>query len=352
MHTIDVIYELHVLQYMVKKQGERLKSGDSKIAIISCILESTCPVSEPEIRKYLKNKIDVLDQGTTNKHIKQLKELGCVEKSNAVGNSRSNFWDVKTLENLQKIRLNFPVIPINSYEKSIMVIFKERGYSIHKKENLDFYIKLLLSVSLFDAFLNADINELIYKSEKIYLRDEGYKKTQNYENHVDNFLKLSKDANPDFKLPSDFSIYQRHISKEDFFKIFEIFQGKTEEMIKELDKAYKIFKEIDEDFDNKPIEILLNHFINHDAFKGIESPDEYGFFTDLKECGGNAFKIWKEEDVNLKNYERYHELISLQKLKVYSEIIKKYKQPSIFYISEDPKIILEFLHDFYKDQLL
>lgn len=335
---------------MVKKQGERLKSGDSKIAIISCILESTCRVSEPEIRKYLKDKLDVLDQGTTNKHIKQLKELGYVEKSNAIGNSRSNFWDVKTLENLQKIRLNFSDIPINSYEKSIMIIFKEREYSINKKENLDFYIKLLLSVSLFDAFLDNDISELIHKSEKIYLRDEGYMKTQNYEDHVNNFFKLSKDANPDFKLPSDFSIYHRHISKEDFFKIFEIFQGKTEEMIKELDRAYKIFKEFDEDFDNKPKKILLNHYINHDAFKGIESLDEYGFFSDLKECRGNALDTWTKEG-NLENVDRFHEIISLQELKIYSEIIKKNKQPSMFYISEDPQKIQSFLEDFYKDQI-
>lgn len=333
-------------------RGEKLKVGEAKTAILSYILENKDSVSEPEIRKHLLEKLGIKNQGTINEHLHKLADLKCIESVTPTTKSRSNFWDITKLTHLKSIRCEFPIIPINSYEKSIMVFFKERGYSINKKENLDFYIKLLLSVSLFDAFLNTDINELIYKSEKIYLRDEGYKKTQNYEDHVDNFLKLSKDANPDFKLPSDFSIYHRHITKEDFLKIFEIFQGKTDEMIKELEEAYKTYKKIDEDFDNKPGEILLQHFINHDIFKDLESPDEYGFYTDLKECRGKAFEIWKEEDVNLKNYERYHELISLQELEVYSGIIKKYKQPSIFYISEDPQKIQSFLEDFYKDQIL
>ena len=79
----------------------------------------------------------------------------------------------------------------------------------------------------------------------------------------------------------------------------------------------------------------------------------YDFFATepLKECRRKAFEIWKEEDVNLKNYERYNELISLQELKVYSEIIQKNKQPSMFYISENSEIIYDALKDFYKEQI-
>lgn len=231
-----------------------------------------------------------------------------------------------------------------------MIIFNERGYDIRKIENLDFYIKLLLSASLFDAFLDTDIHELMYKAKKIYLRGEGYMKTNNYEYHVEKFIKMYEEVNQDFKIPTDLKIYQRHMSKEAFFKIFEEFKIKTDEMIKELEEAYKIYKEIDEDFDNKPGKILLEHFINHDIYKDLESPDESRFFIDLKEARRKADKIWIKE-ANFKNIDRFIELIRLEELKVYSEIIQKYKKPSMFYISENSDLIYDELKEAYKDQI-
>jgi len=331
-------------------RGEKLKIGEVKAAIISYILENKNSVSEPDIRKHLLEKLGIKNQGTINNHLHELADLNCIESITPNKKSRSNFWDIIKFENLKNIRREFPKILLNSYEKSIMIIFNEHRYDIRKIENLDFYIKLLLSVSLFDAFLDADIHELIYKAKKIYLRDEGYTKTNNYEHHVEKFIKMYKEANQDFKIPTDLKIYQRHMSKEAFFKIFEEFQIKTDEMIKELEETYKYYKEIDEDFDNKPSKILLEHFINHDIFKGSESPDEYGFFIDLKEARGKADKIWIKEG-NLENIKRWFELIHLQELEVYSEIIKKHKQPSMFYISEDSKMIYSLLKDFYKEQI-
>lgn len=344
------MYINFVLRYMAKKQGEKLKVGEVKTAIILYILENKESVSEPDIRKHLREKFGVRNQGTINDHLHKLEDIKCIESITPNRKIRSNFWDITKLEHLKNIRHEFPKILINSYEKSIMIIFKERGYSLNKVDNLDFYIKLILSVSLFDAFLDADIKELIYKSEKIYLRDDGYIKVKNYEYHVDKFLKLYKEANPDFKIPSELSIYKRHLSKEAFFKIFENFKEKTDEMIKELDEAFKKFKDLDKDFDEKPGKILLNHFINHDIFKGIESPDEYGFFNDLKDGLSKADNIWIKEG-NLQNIDRLIELIHLEELKVYSEIIKKHKQPSMFYFSENPDKVLDGLIDFYKDQI-
>lgn len=335
---------------MVKTQGERLKSGAVKTAIISAILESTDPVSEPEIRKYLKNKLDVQDQGTINKHIKQLKDLGCVVASKTVERTRSNFWNIKTLVNLKEIRKNFSLIYLNPYEKSIMIIFNERGYSLNKIENLDFYIKLFLSASLFDAFLYYDINDLTKKSTKIYLRGDGYIKEKNLKYHIDNFFKMYGNGNPEFEFRPNYSIYSRGISKETFFKVYqENYPETTDEMIKELEKAYKEFKEIVTELENKRSHMLLEHFINHDTFTDNESPDEYGFFKDLKECSGKADEIWRKE--GYPEIKRWLELLHLEELKVYSEIIQKYKQPSMFYISENSEIIYGMLKDFYKEQI-
>jgi hypothetical protein len=94
--------------------------------------------------------------------------------------------------------------------------------------------------------------------------------------------------------------------------------------------------------------MYVEHFLNHDTFKGLESPDEYRFLIDLKEARGKAFEVWREEDITMRNFDRLHELIYLQELKVYSEIIKKYKQPSMFYLPENPDAILDELKEAYK----
>lgn len=332
-------------------RGEKLKVGEAKTAILLHILENKDSVSEPEIRKHLLEKLGMKNQGTINEHLHKLADLKCIESVTPTTKSRSNFWDITKLTHLKNIRLEFPNIRVNSKEKSIMIIFNERGYSLDKIENLSFYIKLFLSISLFDAFLDADINELMYKSEKIYLKGEGYIKTKNYEYYINKFFKLYEKVNPEYKLPNDFNIYKRNISKEAFLKVFEeSFQGITEEMINELDEAYNKLKELNDDMMYKPVQILLNHFINHDIYKDLESPDENVYFKNLKECIRKADEIWKKE--GYPEIKRWSELLHLQELEVYSEIIKKYKQPSIFYISEDPQKIQSFLEDFYKDQIL
>ena len=149
---------------MTKKAGERLKIGEVKAAIISHMLRNNGSISEPEMRKYLLETLEIKNQGTVNDHLHKLEDLNCIELVTSDRKSRSNFWNITKINHLKNIRHEFPDIRINSYEKSIMIIFNERGYSLNKIENLDFYIKLLLSISLFDAFLDSDINELIYKN--------------------------------------------------------------------------------------------------------------------------------------------------------------------------------------------
>lgn len=333
---------------MTKKAGERLKIGTAKAEIISYILEKKERVSEPEIRKHLLEKLDIKSQGTIYNHLKELSALECIENVNGPRLS-VNYWDITKLDKLKNIRREFPNIRINSFEKSILIIFKDREYDIKKIENLSFYIKLLLSVSLFNAFLDDDINELIHKSEKIYFRDEGDIKTENYGYLLEKFVKAYKVANPNFKMPTELNIFERHMSKEVFLDLFKEFEHKTDDMIKELEKAYEIFHDLDDDLNYKPYIILLNHFINHDIFKGLDSQDENIFFENLKECQTKAENIWRKE--GYLEIKRWSELRHLEELKVYSEIIQKYKQPSDFYIPDNSHEIYEMLKDFYKEQI-
>lgn len=336
---------------MDEKGNYHFEKNEIKKNAIILILENEGKISESEILAKFKEKdrFKEINQSTTNRHLNSLLELGCIEKLTNVKKGKSNYWDITKINHLENIMREFPNIRINAYEKSIIIIFDERGYSLEKIENLDFYIKLLLSVSLFDAFLDNDYYGLKKKAMKIYLKGEGYIKTVNYEYQVKKFLKMSKEVNPDYQISPFFETYQRHMSKEVFLKLFEDFQIKTDEMIKELEEAYTRYKEIDEDLDIKPDNILLEHFINHDIFKDLESPDERRFFIDLKECISKADKIWSEE--GFPEIKRLSELLNLERLKLYSEFITKYKQPSLFYISENSEIIYDMLKDFYKDQI-
>ncbi|AKB48844.1 hypothetical protein MSKOL_3067 [Methanosarcina sp. Kolksee] len=336
---------------MDEKGNYHFEKNEIKKNAIILILENEGKISESEILAKFKEKdrFKEINQSTTNRHLNSLLELGCIEKLPNVKKGKSNYWDITKINHLENIMREFPNIRINAYEKSIIIIFDERGYSLEKIKNLDFYIKLLLSVSLFDAFLDNDYYGLKKKAIKIYLKGEGYIKTINYEYHVKKFLEMSKEVNPNYQISPFFETYQRHMSKEVFLKLFEDFQIKTDEMIKELEEAYTKYKEIDEDLDIKPDNILLEHFINHDIFKDLESPDERRFFIDLKECISKADKIWSKE--GFPEIKRLSELLNLERLKLYSEFITKYKQPSLFYISENSEIIYDMLKDFYKDQI-
>lgn len=334
---------------MSKKPGEKLKIGEVKASIISYILEKKDSVSEPDIRQHLKTLFEVQHQGTINNHLHQLLELKCIESVSPNKKSRSNFWDITKLEHLRNIRREFPDIKINTYEKSIMIIFNERGYSLDRIGNLIFYIELLLSISLFNAFLDNDYYELIKKSRRIYLREEGLVKKRNLEYHMNNFVKLYQESNPGFEFKDGIVINSQKDSNEDFIKKMEDkYCGITDEMKKELEEAYKTEKELSTELDKKTTQMYVEHFLNHDTFQGIESPDEYTFLIDLKEARGEALMVWVEEDPTMRNFDRLHELIYFQELKVYSEIIKKYKQPSMFYLPENPDAILDELKEAYK----
>lgn len=334
---------------MTKKQGEKLKIGEVKTAIVSYILENKESVSEPDIRKHLKTALEVQHQGTINNHLHKLADLKCIESVNPTRKDRSNYWDITKLIHLKNIRHEFPDLKINTYEKSIMIIFKERGYSLKEIENLDFYIKLRLSVSLFDAFLDSDINELLTISKNIFLKGKWYTIEDEIKKCKEQFYEIYLKVNPDLKPEDDFPTDYKNVSEEDFIKIYEgKYPGITNEMRPMIKNIFATYKDLNIKLKYESVKILLEHFINHDIFKGLEPEREY--FKELDECSVKALNILIKEGTP-HNTDRLIELTHLEHLKVYREFIKIYKQPSMFYISENSETIYNMLKDFYKEQL-
>ena len=74
-------------------------------------------------RSRSQEKYDGIDQSTVNRHLNDLKKLGCLDWTPpSKKTTRSNRWNIATLKQLENIRQNFPDIKLNRYEKSLDIV--------------------------------------------------------------------------------------------------------------------------------------------------------------------------------------------------------------------------------------
>lgn len=164
-----------------RKQGSHSKRNETKCKLIKFILDSSGPVSEPEIRKYLEEKNDKYDQAGINRHLHQLKEKGYIKFIPAKKPkhlSRSGLpshWDITKIEHLKNIRKSFTDIQLNKFKKSLNMVLMEYGYTIGSPQYPHFIILLFLSVSFFDMCLDKGIESVRSTALEIYRRDKDSK---------------------------------------------------------------------------------------------------------------------------------------------------------------------------------
>jgi len=153
---------------MSRRKGDHLKRNEVKAGIIESIISKNGAVSEPKLREILGKKYGIIDQGNTKKHLKDLKDSSCIVKIPAKPGFANN-WDIKKIENLTNIRLNFPEIPLNKYEKSInIIIFNKFNFAIGSMRAKKAFVQLSLSDSYFDKCLDTDIETLCARAPKLY----------------------------------------------------------------------------------------------------------------------------------------------------------------------------------------
>ena len=163
-----------------RDRGEHLERRKVKTAIIELILRSREAVLEPYIREFLREKYEIIDQGNIKKHLRDLQTLPycCIEKI-PPKRGFANKWDIKTVENLKNLRLHFPEIQLNRYQKFMNIVFKERysdiGFFTHPDE---FRTQLLLSFSFFDMCINTDMQTLYQKAYEMDQFGEGFDRHQ------------------------------------------------------------------------------------------------------------------------------------------------------------------------------
>lgn len=157
---------------MSRKKGDHLKRNEVKAGIIESVISQNGAVSEPKLREILEKKYGIIDQGNIKKHLKDLKGSSCIVKMPAKPGFANN-WDLKRIENLKNIRLNFPEIPLNKYEKSInIIIFNKFNFALGSMRAKKAFVQLSLSASYFDNCLDTDIEKLCARAPKLYKSNE------------------------------------------------------------------------------------------------------------------------------------------------------------------------------------
>lgn len=177
---------------MGRSQGDHLNPRETKMAIIGFILKNDKAVPEPEIRDFLTKNYGMTDQGNIREHLKNLKDSNCVEKILPKKSGLANKWEIKKIENLQEIRVKYPNIQLNKYDKALNIILEEqvrKGGLLHVDATnaQGLRVQLFLSVSFFDMCLKNDIETLYDKACEIYKLGEGFSEDKHIENCISEF---------------------------------------------------------------------------------------------------------------------------------------------------------------------
>jgi hypothetical protein len=198
-------------------------------SILKFLLENGL-VNETDIRNHLSGECEPIDQGTLNRYLHNLKKIGCIELISPEKKGLGNKWDILTSKNLANIRSNYPDISLNEYEKSLMIILKECGKNIRSWGGLEFYIRLLLSVSFFNECVSTGIETLLSRAWEIYLNNDGFEKNWHISNLFNEFNTLYLNGKPDFR-EEKFTTNVENTSLETFLKKFdEKFPGIVKEI--------------------------------------------------------------------------------------------------------------------------
>jgi hypothetical protein len=175
---------------MTEKRPHHYGWNEIKTDILKFLLKNENSVSEPTIRQYLKEKYGVVDQGTVNTHLKKLNELGSIEKVTPTKKTRSNYFDVQTMDNLRNINSEFPKVSLLSFDKSIKICLEElvgEGLieSLDCLEAKRFTIQFSVSKEYFDAFLKNGFRKLYSNAFKINPFSGDVIKTKRYVEMID-----------------------------------------------------------------------------------------------------------------------------------------------------------------------
>jgi hypothetical protein len=158
-----------------RAQGDHLERNEVKKGIIVYILGHNYPVPEPELREHLDKKYSIRDVTNIKKHLKDLqkKPYSCIKKI-VPKPGYSNKWDIDSIEQLRKIRKEFPEIDLTFYEKALNITLAQFMNLNDTLIEDNFRFFLGMSKTFFDMCIFTDKETLYERWLNLYLlTDEG-----------------------------------------------------------------------------------------------------------------------------------------------------------------------------------
>lgn len=315
---------------MDEKRKYHYRTGEVKAHILELILTEKFPLSEPTIRENLQKEYEGIDQSTINKHLNKLQDIGCIEKIPTVAGTRMSYWDITNVPQLRKIREIFKEINLSKYEKSFLLIIQTWGYDLRSPDGLQVYLRVLISPSFFEACINIgiDINENAWN---FYRHSDGFGYFELIIEKQERFYTTYIKPNPRIDMGEETF---RHTLAE----IAHILKGESEGVVckmlvqklpglsrdvyTELYDIVTLMESYTNLFNQYYLGLFLVHYFNQDLLTNIASPDEIDFIRKIKNNNVAYHKAKKSEDA--------YKIKILSDLKIESEIIFKYNQPSLF----------------------
>jgi hypothetical protein len=180
---------------MSTERKHHFEWNEIKIRIIDFILRAECPVSEPDVRDFLKKDYGEFSRSTTNKHLKAINDLDCIEQVKPENKSKFKFYDIE-FKNLKNIKEKFSDIQLSDYTKAKNMIIIKKFPCIGPRYEKKYFIYMSLFPSLFYTFLTYDFELMVdkafelwkiedYEKEISTLTDTVYKRSFMHENWFD-----------------------------------------------------------------------------------------------------------------------------------------------------------------------
>jgi hypothetical protein len=233
---------------------------------------------------------------------------------------------------LINIKNTFKDIRLNKYEKSLMIVLQKSGYDIFTFAGLFLYVKLLLSVSLFNACLGTSIKILGERAWEIYQIKNRVEflyieeiMDYIYNDYITRYPKLKIPKESFLSMIDQMSQRQLEDSTEMFMKTLEELLDLSKETLDEMhletmDDDLQIYERIrnitSELFDHRSIfeeelfDLLFESYLHQDILAGVASVEEIEF---LKQTDGYREQQLKEAE-NIGDYSEYNDNIDYRYL--------------------------------------
>lgn len=338
---------------MDEKRRHHYKTGEVKANILKFMLAEKYPLSEPTIREHLQKEYEGIDQSTINKHLNKLQDIGCIEKIPTVEGTRMSYWDIINVMQLLKIRELFKEIDLSKYEKSFLLIIQTWGHNLSSPDGLQVYLRVLLSPEFFEACISIGIDKLNEKAWDFYRHGDGFSYFELVIEKQERFYITYIKPNPRFDIGEETFRHTlaeiAHISKGESGDmvckmLVQKLPGLSSDAYTELRFIVELMGGYTNLFNQSYLGLFFAHYFHQDLLTNIASPDEIDFIRKIKNNNVAYHRAKKSEDA--------FKIKILSDLKIESEIIFKYNQPSLF--SEGCKTsdeVYEVLQKYYNNFL-